>query len=68
MAVSKALLDKLVCPSCKAAVDPVEVEAGEDVQSWLVCRGCGLRFPVRDDIPQMLIDEASPPKAPRTEK
>jgi len=29
----------------------------------LVCRTCGYRYPVRDDIPVMLIDEAEKPAA-----
>jgi len=53
--VDKQLLDILVCPSCKAKV---RLE-GEK----LVCENaaCGLRFPIRDDIPVMLISEAEKP-------
>jgi len=60
--ISKELLDILVCPSCKKPVDWRDPEPGDDVQGRLVCTGCGLRYPVRDDIPIMLIDEAAPPK------
>lgn len=60
--VSKDLLDILVCPACKKPVEWREPEPGDDVQGRLVCTGCGLRFPVRDDIPIMLIDEAAPAK------
>lgn len=59
--ISQDLLDILVCPSCKEPVRPKDPAAGDDVQSWLVCTGCGLRYPVRDDIPIMLVDEASEP-------
>lgn len=59
--IDKQLLDMLVCPSCKATVDLKEPEPGDDVQARLVCSGCGLRYPVKDDIPIMLIDEADPP-------
>ena len=52
MAVSCELLDILVCPQCKG-----ELRADDDGVS-LVCPDCRLRFPVRDDIPVMLIDEA----------
>jgi len=54
--IDKELLDILACPSCKAAV----VQEGE----WIVCTSprCGLRFPVRDGIPVMLVDEAEKPK------
>jgi uncharacterized protein len=46
------LLDILVCPKCHSTVRPDE-EASE-----LVCTGCGLAYPVRDDIPVMLVEEA----------
>jgi uncharacterized protein YbaR (Trm112 family) len=48
-----ALLDIIVCPSCHASLS---VEGEE-----LVCSGCGLAYPVRDDIPVLLIDEARKP-------
>jgi uncharacterized protein YbaR (Trm112 family) len=46
------LLDILVCPICKA-----NLEYRKTV-SELVCKPCKLAFPVRDDIPVMLQDEA----------
>ena len=46
------LLDILVCPICKAHLNYRKVE------SELVCKPCKLAFPVRDDIPIMLEDEA----------
>ncbi|MGH7480651.1 MAG: Trm112 family protein [Longimicrobiales bacterium] len=46
------LLEILVCPKCKGEL---EYRAEEDV---LICPACRLRYPVRDDIPIMLIDEA----------
>jgi uncharacterized protein YbaR (Trm112 family) len=52
MAVSKELLDLLVCPLCKA---PVKLTP--DLQG-LKCPTCRRVYPVRDDIPVMLIDEA----------
>jgi uncharacterized protein len=54
MAVSEQLLQILVCPKCKG-----ELEYREQEQS-LICRSCRLRYPVRDDIPIMLVDEATP--------
>lgn len=53
MAVSKELLEILVCPKCKG---PVELTQAED---GLVCNACALKYEIRDDIPIMLIDEAS---------
>jgi uncharacterized protein YbaR (Trm112 family) len=48
------LLAILVCPKCKGNLDYRSAEA------VLVCNSCRLRYPVRDDIPIMLIDEATP--------
>lgn len=61
--VSKELLDILACPSCKKPVQLVDPAPGDQAQARLVCSGCGLRYPIRNDIPIMLIDEADPPKS-----
>ncbi len=50
------LLDILVCPVCKANLDY------RKAASELVCKPCKLAFPIRDDIPIMLEDEARPLK------
>ena len=55
MAVEKELLDILACPNCRGEVD--YDEAAEIIE----CRTCHFRYPVRDDIPVMLIDEAEKP-------
>ena len=47
--VSQELLDILVCPACKAKV------VLDD--EFLACQNCGRRYPVRDGIPIMLIEE-----------
>jgi uncharacterized protein len=52
MAISKDLLEILVCPLCKA---PVELLAEEN---GLKCPQCKRVYPIRDDIPVMLVDEA----------
>lgn len=52
MAVSQELLDILVCPICKT---PVKLTA--DGQG-LRCSACRRVYPIRDDIPVMLVDEA----------
>ena len=54
--IDARLLDILVCPACKAKV---ALEGDR-----LVCRNvsCGLRYPIRDDIPVMLIHEAEKPR------
>jgi len=47
----------LVCPNDRGGIDYLEDE------QVIVCRKCGYRYPVRDDIPVMLIDEAEKPAA-----
>jgi uncharacterized protein YbaR (Trm112 family) len=54
MSLSKELLEILVCPKCKMEVSLTEKEDG------LACRACKLVYPIKDDIPVMLIDEAIP--------
>jgi hypothetical protein len=54
MALSVQLLEILVCPKCKGTLEYREAEL------TLVCHTCRVRYPVRDDIPIMLVDEASP--------
>jgi len=54
MSLSPQLLAILVCPKCKG-----ELEYRAEEPS-LVCHACRLRYPVRDDIPIMLADEATP--------
>ena len=50
--MDKKLLDILVCPVCKGEL-VYDKKAGE-----LICRLDRLAFPIRDDIPVMLVDEA----------
>ena len=53
MALSKELLAILVCPQCHGALTLT------DAQDGLICRACRLLYPIRDDIPVMLPEEAS---------
>lgn len=48
------LLEILVCPACKGPLE--NRKAGHE----LVCKACKLAYPVKDDIPVMLEDEARP--------
>jgi uncharacterized protein YbaR (Trm112 family) len=48
-----ALLEIIVCPDCHGSL----AVQGEE----LVCQSCGLAYPVRDDIPVLLVDEARKP-------
>ena len=52
MAISKDLLEILACPKCKGDVVLTPAQDG------LECRACKLLYPIKDDIPIMLIDEA----------
>jgi uncharacterized protein YbaR (Trm112 family) len=52
MAISKDLLDILACPQCKGDIQLNEAGDG------LICNACRLMYPIKDDIPVMLIDEA----------
>jgi uncharacterized protein YbaR (Trm112 family) len=54
MSLSPRLLEILVCPKCKSELEYRE----EDLA--LLCHKCKLRYAVREDIPIMLIDEATP--------
>lgn len=51
--IDRELLNILACPACKADVR----EEGDRI----VCSKCGRRYPVKDGIPVMLIDEAEMP-------
>ena len=51
--IDRELLEILACPLCKAEV---RLE-GERI----VCAKCGRRYPIRDDIPVMLVEEAELP-------
>jgi uncharacterized protein YbaR (Trm112 family) len=61
--VSQDLLDILRCPACvsgpnrREGPDPGRLELVNGV--WLVCQeeGCNRKYPIRDDIPIMLIEE-----------
>lgn len=53
MPISQELLDILVCPICKT---PVKLTADG---SGLKCQTCRRRYPIREEIPVMLPEEAS---------
>jgi uncharacterized protein len=53
MNIDPALLEVIVCPSCHGVLEVKDPE--------LVCTECGLAYPVRDDIPVLLVDEARRP-------
>ncbi len=51
--MDKELLNILACPACKS---DIKLENGK-----IVCTKCARAYPIRDDIPVMLIDEAEMP-------
>ena len=53
MPISPELLEILACPACKAKVE-LKADA-----SGLKCVQCKRVYPIRDDIPVMLVDEAT---------
>ena len=60
MAISKELLDVLACPKCVREPDCTgELEYREEEQKF-VFHHCKLIYHIKDDIPIMLIDEATP--------
>ena len=54
MTLAPQLLALLVCPKCKGPLEYRETDAS------LVCHACRLRYAIKDGIPVMLIDEATP--------
>ncbi|MBE1425354.1 uncharacterized protein YbaR (Trm112 family) [Desulfomicrobium macestii] len=52
MALNKELLQILACPKCKGDLELIGQEEG------LKCAACDVVYPVREEIPVMLIDEA----------
>lgn len=52
MGIDKELLEILACPRCKGKIKLTEKQEG------LVCEKCRLVYPIKDDIPVMLVDEA----------
>ena len=54
MAIDKELLAILACPKCKSDIRLNQKGDG------LICEACRLMYPIKDDIPVMLIEEAIP--------
>lgn len=55
MTLNAELLTIIVCPNCRGEVDY------DEPQQVIECRECHYRYPVRDDIPVLLVDEAEKP-------
>ncbi len=54
MPIDKELLDILACPKCKGDIHLTEAKDG------LVCDACQLLYAIKEEIPNMLIEEAIP--------
>lgn len=52
MTIDPALLALLVCPVDRSPLHP------DDSDQELICKGCGLAYPVRDGVPVVLTDHA----------
>jgi uncharacterized protein YbaR (Trm112 family) len=50
MMIDKELLNILACPACKSDVELKD--------NKIVCKKCNRKYPIKDGIPIMLIDEA----------
>ena len=51
--VSQDLLEILRCPACVRKEGLLNYYK----DTWLICQDCGRKYPIREDIPVMLIDE-----------
>jgi hypothetical protein len=62
MNLDPELLDIIVCPACHGELAVHEgSDAADEETGELVCTGCGLAYPVRGDIPVLLVDQARRP-------
>ena len=51
--INKELIEIMCCPACKGDI--------EEKDNKIVCLKCGRSYPIKDDIPIMLVDEAQMP-------
>ena len=58
--IDQELLAILACPACQGDVELKEEK--------IVCVKCGRKYPVKDGIPVMLVDEAELPRSPSLTK
>ena len=54
MPINKDLLEILACPKCKGEL------ALKPDESGLICQACKVVYPIREEIPIMLVEEAEP--------
>ncbi len=51
MAINKKLIEVICCPVCRGNLK--EDENGK----FLICNNCKIKYPVKDDIPVLIVDE-----------
>jgi uncharacterized protein YbaR (Trm112 family) len=56
MSIDSRLLEILRCPACRGEFEPTPAEGAP---TQMVCSACGLRYPVRNGVPVLLVDEAT---------
>ncbi|MEW6171389.1 MAG: Trm112 family protein [Candidatus Omnitrophota bacterium] len=52
--INPELLKIMACPACKQEVELIKINNEEKIR----CKGCNRKYPIRNDIPIMLIEEA----------
>lgn len=60
MSIPPGIRDLLACPRCHGALRDVREDPASEIVTALDCVACGLRYAVRDGIPVMLVDQATP--------
>lgn len=58
--ISQELLKILACPKCKGDVFLIQGKSYLSQGEGLLCKQCNLVYPIKDDIPVMLVEEAIP--------
>lgn len=54
MPLQKELLEIIVCPKCKGDL------IYDKEKERLICKNCSVYYPIKEDIPILLIEEALP--------
>ncbi|MFN3921766.1 MAG: Trm112 family protein [Caldimicrobium sp.] len=53
-------LQVLACPKCKGDLEYIEIDYDRfpEIKEGFLCKKCKLLFPIKEDIPDMLLEEA----------
>lgn len=63
--IDKELLDILACPKCKGELE-YRTSDDDSKNGSLTCHACQLQFEVVDDIPNLIIEDATHPNSGAT--